>query len=541
MAKCDRNAQSCLSPFQVFSRRLRQACRLSVPPAFLALGAFVALGALDGPALAAPNSKSPSVSEQVFSVGFGKIAEVYLKPVSFDQLGVDGLKGLTAIDPTVKVERANSTVRLYVSGGLAGEYGAAGSADSAGWATLTTRIIDRARLYSPILAQATPERLYQVVFDGVTADLDGYSRYTGVQRATNERAQREGYGGIGVSLDLANGRVTVRDVLPRSPADRSGVRDGDQLLAIDNDLTARMTEADMRDRLRGPTGTLVLVTLARDGTAPRRVPLRRERVVPNTVTYSITDQVGVVKVERFNATTAATLRDTVAAIRQNTGRSLRGFVLDLRGNPGGLLDQAVSVADLFIRRGRIIATEGRHVDSRQRFDATPDDIADGLPMVVLVDGRSASSAEIVTAALQDTGRAVVVGASTYGKGSVQTVTRLPNDGELFLTWSRIYTPAGYTLHRQGVQPTVCTSRAGQDDPVALLSDLRDGRLRPTQIASWRAKAADDEQALAHLRESCPWKEHEPELDLKVAMRLLAEPSLYQRAAALAMVNTVAER
>lgn len=537
MAKCDRNAQSCLSPFWILSRHLRRACRVAVPVA----GAFLALNTHDNLVQAAPRADSGTVSEQVFAVGFGKIADVYLKPVSFDQLGVDGLKALTAIDPTVKVERASSTVRLYVSGGLAGEYGAAGVADAAGWATLTTRVIDRARLYSPTLAQASAERIYQVVFDGVTADLDGYSRYTGVQRATNERAQREGYGGIGVSLDIAGGKVTVRDVLPRSPADRSGVRDGDQLLAIDNDLTTRMNESDMRDRLRGPTGSIVLVTLSRDGAAPRRMPLRRERVVPNTVTYSITDQVGIVKLERFNATTAATLRETVGTIRQTAGRNLRGLVLDLRGNPGGLLDQAVSVADLFIRRGRIIATEGRHIDSRQRFDAAPDDIADGLPMVVLVDGRSASSAEIVAAALQDSGRAVVVGASSYGKGSVQTVTRLPNDGELFLTWSRIYTPAGYTLHRQGVQPTVCTSRAGQDDPAALLSDLRDGRLRPTQIASWRAKAADDEQALAHLRESCPWKEHEPELDLKVAMRLLSEPALYQRAAALAIVNTVAER
>ncbi|MBP2231322.1 carboxyl-terminal processing protease [Azospirillum agricola] len=537
MASRDRNAPSRVSPFRVLSHRLRGARRIAAPAA----AAFLALNAHGNPVHAVPNADPATVSEQVFAVGFGKIAEVYLKPVSFDQLGVDGLKGLTVIDPTVKVERANSTVRLYVSGGLAGEYGAAGAADAAGWATLTTRVIDRARLYSPPIAQATPERIYQVVFDGVTADLDGYSRYTGVQRATNERAQREGYGGIGVSLDLANGRVTVRDVLPRSPADRSGVRDGDQLLAIDGDLTGRMSEADMRDRLRGPTGTIVMVTLARDGGTPRRLPLRRERVVPNTVSYSITDQVGVMKLERFNATTAANLRETVATIRQSAGRNLRGLVLDLRGNPGGLLDQAVSVADLFIRRGRIIATEGRHPDSRQRFDAAPDDIADGLPLVVLVDGRSASSAEVVAAALQDSGRAVVVGASSYGKGSVQTVTRLPNDGELFLTWSRIYTPAGYTLHRQGVQPTVCTSRAGQDDPDTLLGDLRDGRLRPTQIAGWRAKAADDEQALARLRESCPWKEHEPELDLKVATRLLSEPALYQRAAALAVVNTVAER
>ncbi|PWC39878.1 peptidase S41 [Azospirillum sp. TSO35-2] len=494
-----------------------------------------------GPAPALTPATPPPVSEQVFAVGFNKIAEVYLDPVSFDRLGLDGLKGLTGIDPAVTVERAGSTVRLYVSGALSAEYGMAGAADAGGWAALTARVIDRARIFSPVLAKATPERLYQVVFDGVTADLDGYSRYTGVQRATNERAQREGYGGVGVTLDNANGRVTVHDVMAHSPADRAGVVDGDQLLAIDGDLTTRLTASEMRDRLRGPTGTVVILTLARDSAAPRRLPLRRERVVPNTVTYSLSGDIGVVKLDRFNATTASSLRTAVTAIRQGAGSTLRGMVLDLRGNPGGLLDQAVAVADLFIRRGRIISTEGRNPDSRQRFDANPDDLLDGLPLVVLVDGRSASSAEVVASALQDSGRAVVVGASSYGKGSVQTVTRLPNDGELFLTWSRIYTPAGYTLHRQGVQPTVCTSHAGQTDPDALLADLREGRLRPAQIASWRSKAADDEQALNSLRETCPWKEHEPELDLKVAMRLLSDPALYQRAVAMAVVNTVAER
>lgn len=482
------------------------------------------------------------ISEQVFSVAFGKIAEVYLQPADFTKLGLDGLKGLTTIDPATRVERSGNAVRLYVSDSQVGEYTAPSGSDTAGWAALTTKAAERARLYSPTLYQAAPERVYQAVLDSVMADLDGYSRYTGTTRASSERAQREGYGGIGLSLETSANRTVIRNVLARSPADRSGIRDGDQLLAIDGELTAKMSEAEMRDRLRGPTGTMVLLTVARDGNAPRRAPIRRERVVPNTVSLSVADQVGVLKVDRFNAATAANLREAVLAARQSIGKSLRGYVLDLRGNPGGLLDQAVAVADLFIARGKIITTEGRHPDSRQRFEAGPDDIADGLPMVVLVDGRSASSAEVVAAALQDSGRAVVVGASSYGKGSVQTVTRLPNDGELFLTWSRIYTPAGYTLHRQGVQPTVCTSRGGQDDATALLADLRDGRIRPVaQFAGWRARAADDEDALAHLREACPWKEHEPELDLKVALRLLSEPTMYQRAVALASTNTVAER
>ena len=524
------------------TRGFSRSRRLAIPFAALPLAAALLLFGHRGEPSPTAAADAHFISEQVFSAAYGKIAEVYLQPADFTRWGLDGLKGLTAIDPATRVERTGNAVRLYVSESQIGEYSAPSGADAAGWAALTTKAAERARLYSQTLHQAAPERVYQAVLDQVMADLDGYSRYTGTQRATSERAQREGYGGIGLSLETTGGRTLIRNVLARGPADRSGIRDGDQLLAIDGELTAKLSETEMRDRLRGPTGTMVLLTIARDGSAPRRAPIRRERVVPNTVSLSIAEQVGVLKVERFNASTAANLREAVLSARNRLGKGLRGYVLDLRGNPGGLLDQAVAVADLFMARGKIITTEGRHPDSRQHFEATPDDIAEGLPMVVLVDGRSASSAEVVAAALQDSGRAVVVGASSYGKGSVQTVTRLPNDGELFLTWSRIYTPAGYTLHRQGVQPTVCTSRSGQDDAAALLADLRDGRARPmAQFAGWRAKAADDEGALTRLREACPWREHEPELDLKVALRLLSEPATYQRAVALATSNTVAER
>lgn len=493
--------------------------------------------------VARPLVEPPSdISETILLVGFAKIAELYIQQVNFGQLTMDGLKGLTNIDPSIRSERNDESLRILYSGQTVAEFLPPGPRDSAGWAVLLTRAVERARTHSAPLAQANPERIYQLVFDGVTSGLDGYSRYTSAQRATNERAQRDGYGGVGLSLDSVNGRTTIREVLPRGPADRAGLKPGDQLLAIDGDLVVKLNDTDMRDRLRGATGTLVTVTIARDGGQPRRVPVRRERVIPNTVSQQFSDGVGVIKIDRFNATTAANLRDAVIAVRNGTGSSLRGIILDLRGNPGGLLDQAVSVADLFIPTGPIITTDGRHPESRQRFDAVADDIGYGTPMVVLVDGRSASSAEVVAAALQDSGRAVVVGASSYGKGSVQTVIRLPNDGELFLTWSRIYSPAGYTLHRQGVHPTVCTSRQGVDNPTTLLNELRTGRGRPaSQIASWRAKAGDDEEALLRLRETCPWKEHEPDLDLRVAQQLLTEPGLYQRAITLALASAVAER
>ncbi len=491
----------------------------------------------DPPALAAADRSI--VSEQVFSVGYSRIAEAYLQPVDMRRLGTDGLKALASIDPAITVARDKDIVRLYASSTPVFEAPSPRTNDAAGWAHVTVRAVERARQHSAALRAPSAERIYQTVFDGIVADLDGYSRYTGAQRATGERAQREGYGGVGVTLAASAGRLLISEA--HGPAERAGIRPGDVLMAVDG-TEVSADEATVHERLRGPTGTLVLLTVGRDGQNPRRLPLRRERVIPNTVLSTLTSHTAVIKVERFNAGTVANLRDAVLSARTALGSDAHGIVLDLRGNPGGLLDQAVAVADLFIRRGRIISTEGRHPDSRQRFEAAPDDVADGLPLVVLVDSRTASSAEVVAAALQDSGRAVVVGSGSYGKGSVQTVTRLPNDGELFLTWSRIYTPAGYSLHRQGVQPMVCTSVEGRAADT-LVGELRDGGARPhaVQLAGWRAQASHDEAALAQLREACPWKDHGAELDVDVARRLLADPQLYQRAVVLATSSAVAER
>jgi carboxyl-terminal processing protease len=482
-----------------------------------------------------------TLNEQVFSVGYARIADVYLRPVDIGQLALDGLRNLSGIDPAIKIEREERFLRVSVDGTVTAELSTPGPNDASAWAAVTARAVDRARRASPGLREASPERIYQAVFDGVTADLDTFSRYASAQRANNERGQRDGYGGVGVTLDRHDDGYAVRDVTPRGPADRAGVRSGDLLVAVEGETAVSLDETALRERLRGPMGSAVTLLVTRgDNAEARKIWLRRERVIPNTVSFTLADHIGIVRLERFNASTAANLREALAAARRQLGHDATGFVLDLRGNPGGLLDQAVAVADLFISRGRIITTEGRHPDSRQRFEAAGDDVTDGLPLVVLVDGRSASSAEVVAAALQDSGRAVVVGATSYGKGSVQTVTRLPNDGELFLTWSRIFAPSGYTLHRQGVFPTVCTS-GDAGDAAAVLDSLRQGR-RPSaeQISRWRAAAPDDPAALAHLRDACSWREHDTALDIKVAKALLADQALYRQA--LFVISTsVAER
>jgi carboxyl-terminal processing protease len=507
----------------------------------LLLSVLLIAGCTADPTSLAAQPPGPQVGEQVFAVGYGRIAEIYLNPVDMGQITTDGLRGLTRMDQSISVDRSPSMVRLTSNGQPIGEFTAPPANDAGGWAAVTAQAIERARLSSTPLRQASPEDIYQTVFDAIMADLDAYSRYTSAKRAGNERAQREGYGGIGIGVDERDGKFFITELVGHAPAARAGLKTGEAVIAIDGDLTSYMPLQEVRDRLRGPTGTLVLVTVATEnGAQSRRVALRRERVIPNTVAMSIDNGIAVLSIERFNAATSLNLREAIDVARTQMGKKAIGFVLDLRGNPGGLLDQAVAVADLFIPQGQIISTAGRHPDSIQRFEATLDDQLDGLPLIVLVDGRSASASEIVAAALQDSGRAVVVGASSFGKGSVQTVTRLPNDGELFLTWSRIYAPSGYTLHRQGVTPTICTSK-DLSDPDAVISQLRAGQLgMPGTLASWRAAAPDDESALNQLRASCPWKIHEANLDLRVARQLLADKGLYQRALQLS-TTLLAER
>ena len=231
----------------------------------------------------------------------------------------------------------------------------------------------------------------------------------------------------------------------------------------------------------------------------------------------------------FNQNTTQQIVEALNDLKREMGPQLRGIVLDLRGDPGGLLDQAVSLADVFIPNGPIVATVGRHPASRQFFEASGDSIAPQMPVVVLINGGSASSSEIVAAALQDAGRAVVVGSASYGKGTVQTVLRLPNDGELTLTWAQLVAPSGYLLHQHGVVPTLCTSDLGDDDRFVQIAIQRAAASPAASPAATRARASLDENAWSQLRRSCPARPGDHEIDIKVAKRLLADPVLYSQA------------
>ncbi|MEM6903541.1 MAG: S41 family peptidase [Pseudomonadota bacterium] len=488
----------------------------------------------DGPEMAVATPEAA-----VLTAGISRIAEVYFRPLNLTEVTVEGLNALAEFDPRLNFSADQGVLRIDHAGRTAQILALPDTQRAENWAQLATLALDVARSESTALASVEREALLEAMFTGMTARLDRFSRYASARKGSRERHIREGFGGVGLAFEHADGAFVVRSVFPDGPAYHAGLQTGDIIHSIDGQATDDMTLTNVRDELRGRVGTFVMVDVKRDGKLVEDFSLLRERVISNTVIGRMEDGIGIVTIERFNAATEAHVRSAVAVIRQRLGDNFRGLVLDLRGNPGGLLEQAVAVSDLFIKRGRIIRTAGRHPESFQDFAADNLDILDGAPMVVLVNGGSASAAEVVGAALQETGRAVVVGSASYGKGSVQTVTRLPNDGELFVTWSEIFTPDGHGLHEIGILPNICTSLGDWEQAKPALESQIASRAKPTP-SIWRNHinlqdhasmdwATMDHEMVAEIaalgRQDCPPSTKDTADDQEIAKLLIGKPNL----------------
>lgn len=472
---------------------------------------------------------------RMLTAGYEDIDDYYIRKVDLENLAVGGLAGLAAIDPDVSATIDGDKIDLLYKGKTTANFVVTDKFTPDDWAALTAGGIAAAREASPLIAKADSEQIYQVVFNGMLARLnDPFSRYSGRDQAAENRAAREGFGGIGVVISVTGGVVKVVSVQHYTPAERAGLRPDDVIAAINGMATKGMEQQTVINMLRGNVDTRVLLTVERKGAEhPLAIVVTRALVIPETVTYRREGDIAYFRIYNFNEDTAGSLRREFENARNEIGDKMRGVILDLRGDPGGVLDQAVAVSDLFMNGGRIVSTRGRNPDSHQTYEATPGDITDGLPMAVLINGNSASASEIVAAALQDSGRAVLIGSNSYGKGTVQTVPRLPNNGEITLTWARYYAPSGYTLNHIGILPSICTNN-GDEDATDLLSELGAGELKPVPVAARNATSPDDTAALDKLRETCPaYKSSERAVDLQVAIRLLSQPRLYAEALALA--------
>jgi carboxyl-terminal processing protease len=471
----------------------------------------------------------------MFVRGYEEIESAYIEPLDIGNLAVAGLQQLATIDPAIVVERDDDEVTLVVSGRESSSFDAPEADQATRWAVLTAGALGAAREASPGVAAADNEEIYQTMFEGIVDRLDDFSRYSSAAEADENRATREGFGGIGVRIAVEDDKVRILSIMHYTPAERAGLKADDYITHIDGEPVAGLDQQQVITRLRGQVDSEVLLTIERGGVLqPLPIEVTRAHVVPETVVYRREGNIAYLRIYSFNLETADSLRREITSAAEEIGPGLRGYILDLRGNPGGLLDQAVAVSDLFLEGGRVVSTHGRHPDSHQYFEAGPGDVAGGKPVVVLINGNSASASEIVAAALQDDGRAVVIGTNSYGKGTVQTVIRMPNDGELTLTWARFHAPSGYTLNHLGVLPSICTSTGpGGADADKLMRDLAAGLLVPVPTVARNATDPADTEALDRLRAACPQRRTEDGLDLVLALRLLDNPPLYARAVHLA--------
>ena len=469
---------------------------------------------------------------RLFARGLDEITDLYIAPVSDRRLILAAASRFSLLDNKFSVRESpgaeNKTqIILNYAGREVAVYPMPAEDEPHAWGALVGRLVADARAVSPIIAALSEDQVDKALFDGITGALDRFSRYAAPETARDQRAVRDGFGGVGITFELVGEEFRIIQVTSGGPAEVGGIRPDDRLVAVDGVATAGRSQSDVVHALRGPILSPVEVTVYRPNPGQQRsFRLQRALVLLPTVTMSQDGGVAIFRVAGFNQNTTQQIVEDLERLKREVGPRLRGIVLDLRGNPGGLLDQAVSLSDVFIAKGPIVATVGRHPASRQFFAASGESMAPQVPIVALINGGSASSSEIVAAALQDVGRAVVVGSASYGKGTVQTVLRLPNDGELTLTWAQLVTPSGYFLHEHGVIPTLCTSDLGDDDnSVQLALQRTNAAGSPTS----RPRASLDEGDWSQLRRACPARQGDHEIDLKVAKRLLADPVLFNQA------------
>lgn len=345
--------------------------------------------------------------------------------------------GVQAADSTEDIENGGETYRLL---------------------NLFGDVFERVR--ADYVEEATDKRLIEAAISGMLTSLDPHSGYLNADSYREMQVQTRGeFGGLGIEVTMENGLVKVVSPIDDTPAARAGLEPGDLITHLDGEAVLGLTLSDAVEKMRGRVGSDINLTIRREGREPFDVAITRDIITIKSVRSRLEGKVGYIRISSFNEQAEEGVEAAIEDLREQAGGELEGVVLDLRNNPGGLLSQAVGVADAFLDQGEIVSTLSRRSEDAQRFNARAGDVAEGLPMVVLINSGSASASEIVAGALQDQGRAIILGTQSFGKGSVQTIIPLAGYGAIRLTTARYYTPSGRSIQAKGIEPDIEVQQA----------------------------------------------------------------------------------
>jgi len=375
-------------------------------------------------------------------------------------------------------------------------------------------------IYERVRAQYVTEpdekKLVESAINGMLSSLDPHSSYMDAEAAKDMRANTKGeFGGLGIEVTMENDVVKVIAPIDETPAWDAGVMAGDLIVKIDGEDLRGQTLSEAVDKMRGEVGTEITLTIVREGVAqPLDIVIKRAIIKVRAVRHRVEGDVGYIRIIQFTEQTMSDLEKAIAAIRAEVkDEDLKGYVLDMRLNPGGLLDQAVHVSDAFLERGEIVSIRGRTSQEVTRFDSEPGDLTMNKPVIVLVNGGSASASEIVAGALQDQRRATVLGTRSFGKGSVQTIIPLGENGALRLTTALYYTPSGRSIQGKGITPDIVVEQPLPDE-------LKDFNVNYSESALKGHIQGNEEDEQGSGSAAYVPREPEDDVQLQTALKLL---------------------
>ena len=334
------------------------------------------------------------------------------------------------------------------------------------------------RVQEQYVEEVTDKKLIESAISGMLQSLDPHSSYLSADSYKDMQVKTKGkFGGLGIEITMEDGVVKVVSPIDDTPAAKAGMKSGDLIIGVDGESIRGLTINESVSKLRGPVGSKVIITVVRDKQDPYEIEIKRDIINIKSVKHNIIKNIGYVRLTTFSDTTTSGLEKAITEIKKNIGNKFQGLILDLRNNPGGLLNQSISVADAFLNQGEIVSTQGRNDDDTSRVFAKKGDLINGQPLVVLINSGSASASEIVAGALKDHSRAIIIGTISVGKGSVQSIIPLAGNGAMRLTTARYFTPSGISIQAKGIEPDIIVEEGVTDLKKAKNDNRREENLR----------------------------------------------------------------